>query len=662
MLKKRIRPLLALALAVGIAGAAPADAGQFRPLGRTVVVHLQAGDNGSSCNFLAAVAANVQHVDGDVLQAPVISDRVEEEATGFLLDDWKGYLAADACNSTLVFVGAVSDELKGQLKDKLGVSKTIVISGAGPVEVAAQLAQSGFFQKKGEAVIVPLPATVGEADVYRAANGAALAAADAIPLLYMPEGGRSEAFEAALRDLGIVKATVVGGAGTAALEAQGVAVTALPTEKDVVGAIRAKAAGKSTVVFAENADKACAAAIAAARYQGFVASVPETLKGGAREAMAATPKFLTRSSRKLEKPVRLTRAQTARDAALADAFYAWLGTVGGEDETRLEVVITFADGTDYDGLSVVLERSLYGDPAAPTQRGASASRIQGSADLGIAVINRTTLYKALIFANPRPTRITMAMTAYEAEFPGSDTGPFTDNDDQSHWVNEFYGDAAKGDPGVWNTFKDAGFPVAFHDGMAPGDEGVKDPFNGEQAWGLNKDLADGTAFFYNSSHGSTDSFHPMEADTAIQADVAWGQPHWPTTYGRVNYYGGSVSTSEWLAGMGNHRSAVAAFNSCLVGGGGLNKAILSKGGAASISSYISVSFDGSGWYWCLMAQQMSKPGVTLGEAVAHSLARTSEIFPAKKDGKDSSLRYVLFGDANMEFVKPDWCRPNPVCN
>jgi len=102
---------------------------------------------------------------------------------------------------------------------------------------------------------------------------------------------------------------------------------------------------------------------------------------------------------------------------------------------------------------------------------------------------------------------------------------------------------------------------------------------------------------------------------------------------------------------------VSIFNACLVGGGSINQTLLKHGGAASIASYISVSFNGAGMFNCLFTDRFSTDGVTMGQAFAHATARTGQIWGSGQTGGDSSLRFVLFGDPDMEFVKPGWAKP-----
>ena len=52
--------------------------------------------------------------------------------------------------------------------------------------------------------------------------------------------------------------------------------------------------------------------------------------------------------------------------------------------------------------------------------------------------------------------------------------------------------------------------------------------------------------------------------------------------------------------------------------------------------------------------------MTVGQAYAYAMATTTESFPRGQLAGDSSLRFILFGDARMEFVKPGWQKPTPL--
>lgn len=69
-------------------------------------------------------------------------------------------------------------------------------------------------------------------------------------------------------------------------------------------------------------------------------------------------------------------------------------------------------------------------------------------------------------------------------------------------------------------------------------------------------------------------------------------------------------------------------------------------------------FRGPGGLWGrYLGEQILKPGGTPGEAFAYATARTTECFARGQLEGDASLRYILFGDALMEFRKPGWERP-----
>lgn len=208
---------------------------------------------------------------------------------------------------------------------------------------------------------------------------------------------------------------------------------------------------------------------------------------------------------------------------------------------------------------------------------------------------------------------------------------------------------------MYESFRAARYDVGFHNGRH--ESAGEDPLNHETHHGFWKELRDGSTFLYSSSHGGVDEFYPLGADNGTVQEVAFGQPYWPAPSGRVNVMGDTYTCEDLDREFDSLHGLVTVFNACLVGGGRLNKTVLDHGGAGSIASYTSISFDGGGMWGCWLVDRMVRDGVTLGAAFALATARASECFPRSQLAGDSSPRFVHFGDAAMELVKPHWPRP-----
>jgi hypothetical protein len=90
-----------------------------------------------------------------------------------------------------------------------------------------------------------------------------------------------------------------------------------------------------------------------------------------------------------------------------------------------------------------------------------------------------------------------------------------------------------------------------------------------------------------------------------------------------------------------------------------NEYTMRHGGAGAMSSYISVSWEGSGWYWCVMGEKITE-GLTMAECFGHANATTTYIFPQGEYDGDSSLYYLWYGDPFMVMYQPGWTPPNPA--
>lgn len=664
MIRNRMVRLAAL-VAVIPALAVPARA-NVEILPRTAVVQVSEGTTDTYYNFFSTLTATVYRQGGKAHQGVILADNTELAPNVYLLQDWAKYLGDHEVKSGLLLVGDVSDASRHTYQNGLGIAQSTVIKG-NPVEISRAVAKS-VFGRSATGVVAPQLAHPTDADLESAANAAVFASKNNLPLFYMTQEGVEDATLEAMKAMGIKEVVIFDATNTlpeqslSSFGANDITVKAqIKTAQEMVARVL-EGTTASTVCMMQDGARSLAAAVAAARYEGVVLRIPAETTKTAVKAYAAIPVELLRQTRKLEKPYDLADFPMApKDGEVVESFYAYLQGLGADNGAALERVILFAQGSEYTGVPLTLDRSLVGDPRKPDQRGALIGRMPGSPQENIAFINRTSLYRGLIFANPRPKRVNMVMVAYEVENTSEDcSGSFEDPEGKAHKVNEYYGvhEGDYDDPGVYVDMKAKGYEMTFHNGRNPG---PKHPVNeGADSHSFAKELREGIGYFYVSCHGGTNEIYIFDEDNGTSEAVEWGAPHWPDPSGRVNEFGNGYSASEIDADYENLHSVVGIFNACLVGGGAINYTMLKHGATASIASYISVSFDGAGMFNSYFSDQFSNQGTSIGEAFAYATARTSQIWPTGQTAGDSSLRFVLFGDPMMEYVKPGWTSPDPI--
>ena len=378
-----------------------------------------------------------------------------------------------------------------------------------------------------------------------------------------------------------------------------------------------------------------------------------------------------------------------------------MDAIGGNDTENLETVITFNTQPYYDpvdGFDVTFERAISGDPSRLTDPGAVSGRMPLQFIGNIALMNRDTMYRATIFANPRPKHVTLAMNAYEVEH-AINTG--LDNWGGNHIVNEIFGWPFQGwctgngnfpwqdihdnmpdlspilppgpgngpdcDPGQFASFLQ-GYEVYFHSGAYPG-TGSHPSQPDVPNSGFVQDLNNGSVFLYFSCHGGGTLIAVRTTDNGVAQDssdpVPWEGAYWPSTDGIVydGSSGGDYDQDNLNNDITNVKGAMTAYNACDMANGKMNEVLLEHGGAASYGSYTSVSFDGSGWWWNLFVHCVTHLNYTIGEAATYATARVANLYPPGTPSQphaDTSLQYVVYGDPNVHFVQQDWTSPEPA--
>jgi len=404
---------------------------------------------------------------------------------------------------------------------------------------------------------------------------------------------------------------------------------------------------------------------------------------------------------KLTQVVDLPNGYRDGEQAIAQQFYLWLETVGGNDTENLEMVITFNTQPYFDqtyGFDVTFERAISGDPSRLIDPGAVSGRMPLFFIGNIALANRDTMYRATIFANNRPKHVTLAMNAYEVEHT---LNSWLDNWGFNHIVNEIFGYPFRGwcsenanfpwqdihdnmpdlspvlppgpgdgpdcDPGQFASFL-ASYEVHFHSGAHPG-SGSHPSQPDVPNCGFISDLNNGSAFLYFSCHGGGTMIAVRLIDNGVAQDsedqVPWEADYWPSTDGIVydGSAGGGYNQISLDNDITNVKGAMTAYNACDMANGKMNEVLLLHGGAASFGSYTSVSFAGSGWWWNLFVHCATHLNFTIGEAAAYATARVAKLYLPRTPSQpvaDSTLQYVVYGDPMVQFIKENWSSPKPA--
>lgn len=628
------------------------------------------GSDDSPYFYCAAAPAFVFRHGGDTYQAPVLADAVGNVTVKRFLEAYKDYLDGRGGLKRLVAVGGVARADVEYTRNYFGLGQENVREIIGPPpRVACELSRDWL--ESEYVVVAPYVAAPKIRDVESAANAASIAACLNAPLFYADEAGLSSETLEFMGYLGASKAVVVEIGDVlppsvdAALAARSISVVAdLKTERDVVTYVNDLTDPAPPVLCCFRGRRMAApAALAAARYGGFVLELPADITALSSSAWELERAHVPESREKLLEPYVLPASVLAGEQAVADRFYGWLESLGGTDPNQLEYVLTFAPALGEGSLPYAFERAIIGDSETPDERGAAPGRFVNSPAESLASVNMTSAYRALIFANPRPNHVTFCGVSYMAHNVVTCPDTFKDNYGKLHKVNEVLGCRGGGfdDPGVFDDFREGGYEAVVHDGRREG-EGPPHPFvPNEDLFGFQKDVNLGTAFFYCSSHGSKGGIYPFDQDTGIAQNVPWGKSDWPGgPSGYVNFDGESFSYNRWDEMPNRSPGLVAAFNACSVAAGDMNAVATRHLAAASISSYTPVGAPSSGWFWISYVNRLVTGGYTLGEALCFATAQVSEIFPAHRITGDSLIRYVLVGDPLMPYYGPAWRPPTPA--
>jgi hypothetical protein len=679
--------LLVLALAV-----ISASGGNF--FGRCAVVHVDESSLSTTYNFYATVPALYFHEAAESYGSLLITDSSDSNSAFYTLEDWAAYLTDQNEYGSIIYVGSVSASFQLIVEGMVPHSEIISFEGSAD-EIAAEIAMSEW-PSSSQAVLC-----VRSEESADCLNGAAAAAGWAgvnnCPVLWTDGTTLGNASSIALSGMGVTQIWLFDYTGAVSgdlldeLAAMSIAVTEFSDPADLIPATLSLT-GQSVACVYKDEMQSLPAALAAARYGGYVLQLPESLDRLNHQAMIDLRSILPMGDTKLAEPV--PGADASGSAVLAAEFYTFLEGVGGSDPSQLEFVLTFSDQNVF---PATFERSISGDLSDPTRDGAVPGRFPLDWVDNIGTINRGALYEAVIHANPRPDHVTIAMNAYEVQY--WDDYSFDDNWFSGLVVNEIFGWPEEGwtaannyfpgwppsqpdldplwpvamdagdtgcCPGQYATFYGEGYEPHFHSGSQPG-TGTHPSQPGVPLCGFVQDVIDGSTFLYFSCHGGGTVIAVRNEDNGVAQDnytIAFGDPYWPDNDGRVydGSAGGDYYESDLDEDFDNMHSIIIAYNACSMANGNMNEIGLNHGAIGSIGSLASVSFDGSGWWWNIWAHLITAENFTVGEAAAYCNARVSTVYtpPSATPGVDETLQYVLYGDPMVSFVDPGASAPQPL--
>jgi hypothetical protein len=642
-------------------------------LPRLGVTHYDETDDGFFTS-MAAVPMFVFHHDGNVYQSPYVTDQIDDTANYFL-EDFQTYISSKGGLEQIVFIGEVSDDTRNDLKTLFSISdEDVVTINDSYVPKAARTMAADWAYANAAVITIYQPSPPDTVRVA-VANAAAVAGYLNIPLLFVEYDSVPGDTLAALSDLGAGEVYIVDPGNFIDDDAEnqltdaGYSIAENLTEiEDVVAFMRSQSGIVSMNTFT-NYDQTLPAAISGARYGGFCvgfeAGIKQRVDGLSAQMDVVAAEFPTEKFNvgEWEPPDWLRSGESG----IAGDFIEWLIALGAEDPEQLEWVTFFGPKGD---MQVYLERAIVGDPDEPEEYGCLPGRMPDYPYRNVIHINRSCLYPAVVFANPHYERAIYAYNSFVCHY--AEQGPlgeyyydFEDNDDVERRVNEIFGVPEFDEMGVWDALDDAGYDYGCHAGAYAGTYMGDDehPFNppGQILEGFVYYVNNGAFLFYYSGHGSTSSVSASRTDIGLNEEEPWGHPYWPSDDGRITSSppGSGYSQTEWNDDLENVHSMVSTWDTCLVGASLFNEFTMRHGGAGAMSSYISVSWEGSGWYWCLMGDLIGQ-GLPMAECYGHANATTTYIFPQGEYDGDSSLYYVWYGDPFMVMYRPGWTPPDPA--
>lgn len=593
-------------------------------LPRVNVVHI-CGNTNTEYNFLAAIPMTVFHYNNTVYQSLLISDHFDDMPTRYVMDDWQTYIDEWDGVKQVNFIGNVPFHKKIYIKNLYNVSwnQTSSITGD-PVSIANQIALHDW-EYSDVVIIAPYLNILGNEDVESISNAAIIASLYNAPLLFSNPSFLSPETLNVIEDIDATHAILVeiGDSLSSTVNSQlisnGVQIKAdLTKENCVVSTIRNLADKSMLCAIAENWQN-LPASLYGARYGGYVFYLPKIIPKKANDVMREIRiAALKTKGEMMDMPDPIEDNLTE----IATVFYNWLNSIDGSDPDNLETVVTFHIQPKYfefipsgipshpgiskimkaikilfleflwkpiKGFAPTFEYAICGDPANLSSPGAVTARMPLDFIGNIALVNRGGMYRAIIFANPRPIHVTICHNSYRCAH-SKDTS-FEEFDEvipdkwgRNHIINELLGWPKAGwteenkyfpwndtledppilypiwpenpqepchgggpgcDPGFFPSYYDAGYEAHFHSGALPNETGKTHPAQEDvDLIGFVEDVKRGSSLLYFSHHGGGYCMAVRKYDNGIAQDTSgekyygygepWGDSYWPDNDNTTN--------------------------------------------------------------------------------------------------------------------------------
>jgi len=526
-IKKGLMVALIVIALVRIPVAIQASNDTYVPIKQVVVVHLREDEEfRDEYDFLASIPVSIFHKGGSIYVSPLIADNLNP-TLDYLLEDWKAYCDSWGRVERLLAVGNVSYEVASYLMEKLGYPAYIPIMGRNVYEDAALISLMEW-KRSNIAILAPFPEGVNFTKEYleSASNAAVIASLLNAPLLFTAPDKLSEATYLALTALRTKMVIIVEVGDLISdkveeeIKALGMVIKDLEDIEDVVSYIYSRVgAPYLSLTYPTDGTKNffLAASQIAAYHGGVILGIPEEIREFAEKVWIQTELEFYELYGPPRKPME----------ELAEMTYGWLSNVGADWEDKTETIFVFADHRyepriwslsfykktgilpKVPGVAICFDRALTGK--AIVGRFAGENYVDN-----ILFVDRSILYKALIFTNPGRNSATASMIAYTIP-----TGFFSrvrDNYGNWHICDDFK---------IPETMEKAGFEVKYHTSF---DSIVK---------ALNK----GSTIWYYSNHGGRDGrYGGLGLMGYREEDMKWGAESYSLHFRTV--YGGNVGDRE----------------------------------------------------------------------------------------------------------------------
>ncbi|NIA23603.1 MAG: hypothetical protein GWP03_05550, partial [Proteobacteria bacterium] len=368
---------------------------------RINIVHVDSTDDSSFYNFLSAIPMSYFHNGGYVYSSLLITDDISDTTVGYLINDWSDYLNShNGFERHANYIGDVSSTVISNVNSTFGISseENYDTVRGNPEEISVKLAKKDWSYSH-YVIIAPFITPIDNNIAISIANAAAIASMHNAPVIFTSPDSLSDEAKTTISSLGADSIIIIDVGNNLSstvnnqLSNMGISyINDITDAPSIVSYVR-NIAGRSNLCAVINKNQILPAALAAARYNGYVLFLPDNVKKIANDFKK---KIL--EDRDLQSFYKLTEIPREKDYVrsgedtIATNFYNWLGTMNGDDPNHLETVITFEpQGTGGGNLETTFERAISGDPSDLTRKGAITGRMPLNWMRNIALENRSVM-------------------------------------------------------------------------------------------------------------------------------------------------------------------------------------------------------------------------------------------------------------------------------